>query len=64
MGCTDTAFKTVELYSLKSVAKEEMNVQVIKPNHMNLLHSSTRVKHTGPHRTVGEMANHNPTILL
>lgn len=62
MGCT--VFKTVESHLLKSVAKEEeVNLKVIKPNHMSLLHFCTRVKYTGPLRTVGEMSNHNLIIL-
>ena len=63
-GTQTESSKTVESQLLKSVAKEEeMNLEVIKPNHMSLLHFCTRVKYTGPHRRVGEMANHNLTIL-
>lgn len=42
---------------MKFMAKEEdMNLQVIKPNHTSLLHFSTRIKCKPPHTTVEEMA--------
>lgn len=42
---------------MKFTAKEEdMNLQVIKANHVSLLHFSTRIKCKPPHKTVEEMA--------
>ena len=52
----------VELWSLKPVAKEEMNVEVINQI-TSLLHFCIRIKYKGPHRRVREMANRNLTIL-